>query len=674
MDIRDVKISQSGKLVRHWELKQHNGNTCYDIVNNVPAYAQNPYWLIDNYIEWKNIYSYSGKGKTSIAFNSRDAVFYLLTGNNLSVLDPAKNTTLSLDTIKKGYPAMLPSPHLAYDTLTNNLISYDLNGGVVSTFSFDNLSWSLKEKRVNDPFYNNHAFAFSATDTSIYTFGGYGFYRFKNDLFKIKLNSGAIEKLDKIAQIFPRYSSASAVVGNTLYVFGGRGNKSGKQEFLISNFYDLYAIDLQSMHSHKLWDVKENMLEQDFILAPGMYYEPSDSSFYVASIEKGGILMKIFPNDSKWKYVSKPIGNYVSYKEMDFDLYYAPNQNKMFVVFNKTLSDLSYNLSIYSINLPLVEESAISQPIENKGFNGILIAVLIVVPFIIFLFYYHWRKSNRKKTDASARELPKKDKSFNLKPEQGVETSYFDRTKSAISFLGSFNVQDKRGKDITLSFTPRLKDLLILVLLNSAHHKQGILIKKLDNIIWEDKDKIAARNNRNVSLRKLRMLLDSIGNINIISDNGFLRIDLGEDIFCDYCTALEYIEKVKQNKENDGETLLKLIELLLYGSLLPNTIIEWLDNYKNNYSSLSIDLLNNLLQLEMEKQNTDLVLKIADTIFIHDPLSEEALFAKCIILYKSGKKGLAKNIYENYRKEHETLLNTPYKTPFSKIVGNDENS
>jgi hypothetical protein len=108
----------------------------------------------------------------------------------------------------------------------------------------------------------------------------------------------------------------------------------------------LYAIDLQSMQSHKLWNIKENILEQDFILAASMYYEPSGSSFYVASTEKGGILMKIFLNTSKWQYISKPISNHIPYNEMDFDLYYSPGHNKMFIVFNKTLNDLTYSITI----------------------------------------------------------------------------------------------------------------------------------------------------------------------------------------------------------------------------------------------------------------------------------------------------------------------------------------
>lgn len=76
----------------------------------------------------------------------------------------------------------------------------------------------------------------------------------------------------------------------------------------------------------------------------------------------------------------------------------------------------------------------------------------------------------------------------------------------------------------------------------------------------------------------------------------------------------------------------------MYGPLLSNTIVDWLDEFKDSYSSLSIDLLRNLL--DVQRNNYDTVLRIADILFLHDPLNEEALAAKCSILFIQGKKVL----------------------------------
>lgn len=57
---------------------------------------------------------------------------------------------------------------------------------------------------------------------------------------------------------------------------------------------------------------------------------------------------------------------------------------------------------------------------------------------------------------------------------------------------------------------------------------------------------------------------------------------------------------------------------------------------------MTIDLLTQLLKKNNVPDN--MKLKIAETLFQHDYLNEEALKMKCYILYKQGKKGIAKSI------------------------------
>ncbi len=104
--------------------------------------------------------------------------------------------------------------------------------------------------------------------------------------------------------------------------------------------------------------------------------------------------------------------------------------------------------------------------------------------------------------------------------------------------------------------------------------------------------------------------------------------------------ALECIRQFKEKNEEHGDDKLlnQILEILLYGPLLSNTIVDWLDAFKDSYSSLSIDLLRNLLNVQ--RNNYDTVLRIADILFLHDPLSEEALVAKCSVLLHKVKKVL----------------------------------
>ncbi len=111
----------------------------------------------------------------------------------------------------------------------------------------------------------------------------------------------------------------------------------------------------------------------------------------------------------------------------------------------------------------------------------------------------------------------------------------------------------------------------------------------------------------------------------------------------------------------------RILELLLYGPLLPNTMQDWLDDFKDAYSSQSIDLLKNMLDIEVQRNHQDMILRLADIMFLHDPLNEEALAGKCAVLSAQGKKGIARNVYDRFCKEYRNSMGEDYKVPFADL-------
>lgn len=63
---------------------------------------------------------------------------------------------------------------------------------------------------------------------------------------------------DKLFVIPPRYSSASVIVDDHLYIFGGRGCKTGKQELNPHIYYDLYSVNLKTKETKLIRQFKEN--------------------------------------------------------------------------------------------------------------------------------------------------------------------------------------------------------------------------------------------------------------------------------------------------------------------------------------------------------------------------------------------------------------------------------
>lgn len=558
--------------------------------------------------------------------------------------------------IRGGYPAVEYPNHLLYDTLSNALVSYSLTEDIISRFSFDDGTWSNEKQNTKEASNYNHAKAFNPADSSFYFFGGYGFYKYRNDLYRMKSGIGKMEQIKYDHPLYPRYSAAMAVVGDELYIFGGKGNKYGKQELSTHYYLGLYAINLKTKQSRIIWEKKDD--NKETIMASSMYFEPSDSTFYAVSTDKGGTLWKISMKSPVYTEVSKPINNSLDYQDCDFNLYFSPTHRKLFLVLDKILNNRTHDVKIYSINMPLVNETDIRQETDEAGSGKwwnllYVIGILAILACGAWLFYRSRSKRQATKLPATKEKASKpaavsKDSSENqaktvpTMPEQGNEAApkeivnYYDRSRSSISLLGCFNVRDKEGNDITANFTPRLKHLLILLILYTEKNANGILTSKTTGILWPDKEETAARNNRNVNLRKLRVLLESIGDVEVVTENNFMYIKWGENVFCDYREVLARIQQFKE-KEND-ELLNRILELLLYGPLLPNTILDWLDDFKETYSSHSIDLLKDLFEIEKQRNHQDMILRLADIMFLHDPLNEEALAAKCASVLRTGKE------------------------------------
>lgn len=689
IDLRNVTITQDGKQIREWKLWKHNDTVCYDEIEGAVARAIHPVWLIDNHIEWKLVHQAKIPGKLDVAFNAREALFYLVRSQSIDVLD--ENGTLQKEiAIRGGYPAVEFPNHLLYDTLSNKLVSYYPKKGITSRFSFDTERWSNEIRNTEEASNYNHARTFNPADSSFYFFGGYGFYQYRNDLYRMKYSTNQIEQVEYERPLYPRYSAAMAIVGDELYIFGGRGNKYGKQELSSHYYWGLCAINLKNKQSRIVWQ-KNQPQEEGTIMASTMYFEPSDSSFYAVSTNKGGVLWKISMKDSVYSEVSKPIYNESTYQDSDFSLYTSPSHGKLFLVLDKILSNHTHELAIYSINMPLVNEVDIRQSTAGESINnrwylyaiGILL-LLVLAGFVLYRFKYNGKnkkapatKKGTEKTVATtgkvqsqsdvpeSKTIPKKEWMQESETIFTETVNYYDRSRASISLLGCFNVRDKDGNDITSNFTPRLKHLLILLILYTEKNAQGILASKTTEILWPEKEETAARNNRNVNLRKLRVLLESIGDMEVMIENNFLRIKWGTGVFCDYHTLITCTKQFEQEKSE--ELLNRILEILLYGPLLPNTILDWLDDFKDDYSSYSIDLLKNLLDIEISRNHQDMIIRLADIMFLHNPLNEEALAAKCSVLVTQGKKGIARNLYDRFCKEYHDSMGETYKVPFADL-------
>ena len=694
--IKDIEIFRGGKTLRHWKLHQHNANICYDEIAGSPAYTKNPYWVIDDIVSWKKIYSRSFPYFPSIAFDPIVASFYMAYHDNrkLYVYHVPEGVTDSISIIDGEYAAVAPN-QLMYIRQLHRLVSYNIDSDLFSEFDPCLHSWKNLTKSVGDHDYWNNTTVYNQADSSIISFGGYGHYRYKNLLIKSHPFDDRPQEIITLEAIDPRYSCSSVLVDSLMYIFGGRGCPSGRQEVAPHNYYDLYTVNIYNNHVTKLWSHDTTPMPGEFVPGENMIYDPDQNCLYAIVTYAGGTLIKIDVATGEVEPMSLSMELPLNAQTLYLNLYFSSAQKKFFVAYTNSDVDGKSVISLYQLDYPPHPVSAISQVITGgNDSDGIPAIVWVLIGVCIagaggWLIY---KTSLRRKLSAKTKdvtiieeiiETPEAGQNKHDTPATSTapavsvaplnisvpETSsqfqqtaeYYKLDRSCIRFFGGFRAFNKDGEDITHLFTPTLKQLLILLVLYTGQNPMGIPNNKLLTLLWNDKEEEAAKNNRNVYMSRLRNLLSQIGDVSIQTHKGFRNISFEGDTMCDYLEAIRLFDNT------EGENLNRLLELLFNGMMLPNVELDFVDSFKSEFSNKTLDLLCRLLR--HNELPSDLRMKIADTLFQHDFINEDALRVKCGILHAQGRTGLAQTVYATFCKEYKSLMGYDYPHSFAEVVG-----
>lgn len=193
VNIKDIKIVRDDKLIRYWKLKEHADMICYDSVKHVPAQVINPKWLIDNHVNWKKIYTTDIPENTLFAFNPQTSEFYIVPDSETIQVFNTETKAVSVIHVEGGNIAANAPNQLLYDEKNHSLLSYNIDENTYSFFSFETNRWSCHEKPTAAHGYWNNTACYLPEDSSIISFGGYGFYKYTNELIKLKPYNKTVE-------------------------------------------------------------------------------------------------------------------------------------------------------------------------------------------------------------------------------------------------------------------------------------------------------------------------------------------------------------------------------------------------------------------------------------------------------------------------------------------------
>lgn len=695
MNIRNVKVAEGGKLARHWLLDKHNDSICYDQVARSVAVAKSGMWLIDTHSRLTQIFSGEYATPVELAVDVRHGQFVVVDKKHVDYYDGRGNLSRSVPVV--GESPKFNVGNAIVSPLDSTLLVYSIDNNTTSAFDPSTGRWTTPEATLVDNSYYNHARAWDVADSSYYCFGGYGHFRYRNDLLRYDMRTRQWTHIGYKPLLSPRYSASAAIHGDYMYILGGRGNDGGQQSLTTYSYYTLNRIDLRTGRQTLLWEMPATQKDKiSFVLSASMIYREATHSLYTVCMDGNDILLlKLGLKEPGWTIVDKIRIEGDGYEAIDMNLYDCQAAGSILLVVNRKSSKMNSSVNVYALTAPILTSEDIMQTDGNTGASiPWALSIAVGLSVIAVAAYCTKRRLHKRHTaDATTKDASpaiettaepghQEQTATTAEPQDNTEPQDNDdgdilpmvqvQHKSFIQLLGEFRVFDRNGSDITSQCTPKLKELLLVIIFNCEKERSGHFpAERISDQLWPDKEGQAARNNRNVSMRKLRTYLAEVGDIDISGNNSVISIDW-HDVTCDYH---EVMQEAKKGGDGNLSSIRELSEqtlaYLFSGTLLPDNNDPWLDDFKSNFSFMSLDYLENLLMEEIRKEHADNVLRIADIMLKHDPFNESALAAKCRTLVKSNKRGVAKNVYQSFCREYEKSLGEAFDYSFADIIGSE---
>lgn len=691
MDIRDIRILKKNKSLFYFPLDEISGDTVHDQLSRKTALVRNPNWILPAYHNWKEHFTTLLHGFAPFCFASHSEKLYMVGDKQMKVFSIRKDSIQTIE-YASDFSGLTTGSQVIYDTIYDRLLCYNLRDRAVYYFDFSRLQWRVLSDATDTPDrFWFHTKYYSGLDTALYVFGGYSQHRYSNLVLRYDLQLFRWDTIPTIGDVFyPRMHAALGAMKDTVYILGGFGSAAGDQVVNPRHYNDLLAFSIKEKKFVKKYDFIAPTTDIDF--AHSMLFDQESRSFYVlaSSIFQYESYLQILKgnlDDPDLRLLGDQIP-YLFHNENSFsDLFFADAQGKLIAV--TSLADREKNeteFKVYTISYPPIPFLDGQRRMKNFFSNPAVIGLLLLLGLILLFTVARWilRRSMNIVDPASLEREPGKEPILpgagrpaageNL--QEPVETP--DRSEAgfhggirkekranSILFFGGFQVIDNSGEDITRKFSPLLKELFLLIFLYSVKGK-GVSVQRLTELLWFPMDTKSAKNNRAVNIAKLKHLLGKIESCELTRKTEYWQILFDDTkVYSDYHICQNLTSNIASITGNELEKLLLIIKS---GPMLGNVGYEWLDEFKLECSNQITDVLINYLEKENGTAEPELMIRIADAILIFDIMHEEAISIKCRALTALGKHSLAKEIFNKFARDYQSLYDEPYKNSFTDII------
>ncbi|WP_153799316.1 hypothetical protein [Foetidibacter luteolus] len=676
MRIKDIRINDAGKPVYFYPLSESTGLQATDDIRNQAAIVKNPVWIKPRHQNWQAVNNFATRGSASIAFNARTETLYVITEDTLYKL-AVKNMQLASTPLSARHDSLLPGNQSLYSTFTNKLYNFYIDQQKVSIYDTTNRRWTQNfTPALLTEFWHANKF-FSTLDTSLYIFGGYGQLHYKNQLQRYAVNTGKWETvITSGGEVSPRYLAAVGLnaQGDTAYILGGYGSKTGDQTINPRYNYELAAYDIKRKTYSHILQLQEPALQ--FCFANSLIIDSATRNYYALTypIDRFNSSLQLIKG-SLHSPVYEIMADSIPYPYHDIesyaDLFYCPVSKKLVAVTLFSARHSSTEVKVYTLDFPPnIPETAKQATNGMPGYWPYALAALLVVS--AGASYYYMR---RKK--AIVAQAPRQVATAYVPPAESIATAPAQQTpvyaagekkqEALLQLFGGFEAFDKSGTNITKQFTPLLKELFLLILVYSYREARGITAEKLYEILWHDKPLKDAKNNFSVNVVKLKTILEKVGECHIGKESGKWKFEVTNDsIYTDY---QEYMSLIGNISATDKAAIMRLADIVGKGAFLTELHYNWLDDIKADISSQVIDKLLGYIVTADTAAEAEFIIRLCNCIFLFDQLNEDALKYKCRSLVTLGRHGMAKEAWLKFSKEYRENYGEEVTTSFKEITG-----
>ena len=656
--IRELRVSGSGREF-FFPLNQRTGNSVPDSRHRLRGSVQNPEWLINDALRWKEIGSFSYSGIAGAAYNSVRKEFLYFTKDEMTVMDLMGD---------RSYSFRFRSPCPVEMKLGNNFVTpdgkrvicYEVYNDEVpqdspsaAEFDLDSGEWkTLGTQRLGMPLHHHGCF-FNPVSGRYTILGGFGNMLYNGSFYEFDEKSGTWNEVWKEHGgdvIYPRYFTSTGCDDKYIYVYGGMGNECGEQVVGRRYFYDLHRVEPRTGNCTLLWrldwDEADKVPVRNLCTDGDRFY----TLCYPEYVGKSELYLYRFSiADGSREILGDSIPIISDKMRTNANLWLDRELGCFFATVQEFEDDIKSTLKIYSLAYPPL--TAAEAPLDGESGGGLpwwavvlcalgAAAALCGVAALLRARERRAEEFGRNYGVAGSRKMFR----HSQKPD-------------SISIFGDFTVMDHEGKDITTLFTAQ--QILILCLL-IKRGDNGISTRRLSSILWPDKEEDKVKNSRGVALNNLRRSLSRLEGASVAYRDGRYYLELAPPCSCDWFE----LNSALKEKELDKTRILGIIS---GGKFLKSIGDEIFDDFKEKAENIVLPLLQEELDARFRAKDYEAVCEIGEMIAVIDPTDENALRTVIRAMRRQKRTEEALVVYAAFCAEYKKANDADFGIPFKEI-------